>query len=86
MMAAAKVRQSQLLALLRKCTQLNADIRPHIEKGYFTVTIPPPWDGPASRKARILQNQIKEWSKQYPDVICYCFDSFGTLIYVLQDT
>lgn len=86
MTAAAKIRQSQLLALLRQCTQLNADIRPHIGKGYFTVTVPPPWDGPARWKAQILQNQIKEWSKQYPDVICYCFDSFGTLIYVLQDT
>ena len=33
--------------------------------------------------AQEMQNRIKKWSEQYPNVICYCFDSFSTLLYVL---
>ena len=43
----------------------------------------PPWNGPAQRKAQEVQDRIKKWSEQYPNVICYCFDSFSTLLYVL---
>ena len=58
-------------------------VRPRTEKGFFTVTVPPPWNGPARRAAQAVQDQIKEWSKQYPNVVCYCFDSYSTLVYVL---
>ena len=37
----------------------------------------------AQRKAQEVQDRIKKWSEQYPNVICYCFDSFSTLLYVL---
>ena len=30
-----------------------------------------------------MQDKIKEWSRQYTGVVCYCFDSFSTLLYVL---
>ena len=33
--------------------------------------------------AQAVQEQIKEWAEQYPNVVCYCFDSFSTLLYVL---
>ena len=36
-------KKGQLEALLEQCVQLNADVRPNIEQGYFTVTVPPPW-------------------------------------------
>ena len=76
-------KKGQLEALLEQCVQLNADVRPNIEQGYFTVTVPPPWNGPARREAQAIQDQIKEWSKQYPNVVCYCFDGYSTLVYVL---
>ncbi|MCQ5028104.1 hypothetical protein NE547_00940 [Flavonifractor sp. DFI.6.63] len=71
------------MALLEQCVHLDADVRPRTEKCFFTVTVPPPWNGPARRAAQAVQDQIKEWSKQYPNVVCYCFDSYSTLVYVL---
>ena len=76
-------KKGQLEALLGQCVQLNADVRPSIEQGYFTVTVPPPWNISAQLVAQAVQEQIKEWAEQYPNVVCYCFDSFSTLLYVL---
>ncbi len=83
MVVVNETKKGQLLALLEQCAHLNADVRPRTDKGYFTVTVPPPWNGPAQRKAQEVQDRIKKWSEQYPNVICYCFDSFSTLLYVL---
>ena len=76
-------KKGQLEALLEQCVQLNADVRPNIEQGYFTVTVPPPWNISAQLVAQAVQEQIKEWAEQYPNVVCYSFDSFSTLLYVL---
>jgi hypothetical protein len=35
------------------------------------------------KTAQEVQDKIKEWSRQYTGVVCYCFDSFSTLLYVL---
>lgn len=83
MVVVSETKESQLLALLEQCVHLDADVRPHTEKGFFTVTVPPPWNGSARRAAQAIQDQIKEWSKQYPNVVCYCFDGYSTLVYVL---
>ena len=37
-------KKGQLEALLEQCVQLDADVRPSMEQGYFTVTVPPPWN------------------------------------------
>lgn len=83
MVVVNETKRGQLLALLEQCAHLNADVRPRTEQGYFTVTVPPPWNGPSQRKAQEMQDKIKKWSEQYPNVVCYCFDSFSTLLYVL---
>lgn len=83
MVVVSETKESQLLALLEQCVHLDADVRPRTEKCFFTVTVPPPWNDPARRAAQAIQDQIKEWSKQYPNVVCYCFDSYSTLVYVL---
>ena len=80
MVVVNETKRGQLLALLEQCAHLNADVRPRTEQGYFTVTVPPPWNGPSQRKAQEVQDRIKKWSEQYPNVICYCFDSFSTLL------
>lgn len=71
MVVVNETKRGQLLALLEQCAHLNADVRPRTDKGYFTVTVPPPWNGPAQRKAQEVQDRIKKWSEQYPNVICY---------------
>ena len=62
---------AQLLALLNQCAELNADVRPRMEHGYFTVTTPPPWNISAKKAGQEVQEQIKEWAEQYPNVVCY---------------
>lgn len=54
-----------------------------MEQGYFTVLFPPPWNPSRLCEAQEIQEKIKEWSKQYPGVVCYCFDCCSTLVYVL---
>ena len=83
MVVVSETKESQLLALLEQCVHLDADVRPRTEKCFFTVTVPPPWNGSARRAAQAIQGQFKEWSKQYPNVVCYCFDGYSTLVYVL---
>ena len=53
MVVVNETKRGQLLALLEQCAHLNADVRPRTDKGYFTVTVPPPWNGPAQRKAQV---------------------------------
>ena len=47
MVVVSETKESQLLALLEQCVHLDADVRPRTEKGFFTVTVPPPWNGSA---------------------------------------
>ena len=42
MVVVSETKESQLLALLEQCVHLDADVRPRKEKGFFTVTVPPP--------------------------------------------
>lgn len=65
MVVVNETKRGQLLALLEQCAHLNADVQPRTEQGYFTVTVPPPWNGPAKQKAQEMQNRIKKWSEQY---------------------
>lgn len=76
-------KQRQIDALWSQCQSLEADMRYGPLRESFTVLIPPPWDTETETTARALQGKIKAWSKQYPDIICYCFDSFSTMFYVL---
>lgn len=83
MVTVNETRKEQFSALLERCAYLNADVRPCAEQQYFTVTIPPPWCTATYQKAQEIQDKIKEWSKQYPNAVCYCFDCYSTLVYVL---
>lgn len=76
-------KKSQITALYDQCRELPAMVRYKPENMEMTVIVPPPWDTVAERRAISTQETIKEWSKQYPDVVCYCFDSYSTLLYVL---
>lgn len=79
----AEKKERQIAALLEQCSGLRADVRSCLEKGYFTVIVPPPWNMSNQKTAQEVQDTIKDWSRRYPDVVCYCFDSYSTLLYVL---
>ena len=83
MICANEKKKEHFLSLVQNCKQLKADVRPCMEEYYCTIAIPPPWSISRQKEANEVQEKIKEWSEQYPDVVCYCFDSYSTLIYVL---
>lgn len=66
MVVVNETKRGQLLALLEQCAHLNADVRPRTEQGYFTVTVPPPWNGPSQRKAQEMQDRIKNGRSSIP--------------------
>lgn len=76
-------KNKQLSVLAEQCNSLPVIMKFRPEQQSVTAIVPPPWDAVSEQKARHTQETIKELSKQYPDVICYCFDSFSTLLYVL---
>ena len=76
-------KDKQLSVLADMCDELPVIVRFQQDQQSVTVTIPPPWDAAAEIKALEIQETIKEWSMQYPNVVCYCFDSFSTLLYAL---
>ena len=73
----------QLSVLAQQCNSLPVILKFQPEQQSMTAIVPPPWDAVSEQRARNTQETIKELSKQYPNVICYCFDSFSTLLYVL---
>lgn len=83
MKVSAMEKDKQLSVLADMCDELPVIVSFQRDQQSVTVSIPPPWDAAAEMKAMKIQETIKEWSKQYPNVVCYCFDSFSTLLYVL---
>ena len=65
MVVVSETKESQLLALLEQCVHLDADVRPRTEKGFFTVTVPPPWSAGRLKQYRIKsrngQSNIRMW-------------------------
>ena len=43
-MRIAEKKKSQITALYEQCSNLPVDVRSCLENGYFTVTVPPPWN------------------------------------------
>jgi hypothetical protein len=74
----------QLEALCAICRELGADVRCHPEHCYFTAMIWDGWGIPYDEApAAAVQQQIQRQTAQYPDLVCYCFDPFSTLVYAL---
>lgn len=75
-------KQEQLRAMLADCRELGAELCTNLEQGYFTAIAA--WGDPTAQKnAEHIQAQIKVLSRQYPNVVCYCFEADSTLVYVV---
>jgi len=74
----------QLARMLAVCRGLHADVRYSAAGGHINVQVWEGWDDPARAElARTVQQTLLQQSAQYPDIVCYCFDEFSTLIYVV---
>ena len=75
---------AQLEALTAVCRELGAEVRFHPEQGYFTAMVWNGWGSPYDTgHALAVQQQIQRLSARYPGIVCYCFDPFSTLVYVV---
>lgn len=75
-------KQEQLQAMLECCRDFGVELRADLEQGYFTAIAA--WGDPVAQKeAEHIQKQIKALSRQYPNVVCYCFEPDSTLVYVI---
>ena len=72
---------SALDRLASACVQMGADIRYRPEDCYFTALAQNEWEAGALERALTLQREIQRKAALYPEIKCYCFDPFSTLIY-----
>lgn len=84
-LAGMEAKRKELTHLLEPYEGLRADVSYVPEQMAVTIIIPPPWSAGIEPEALKAQRKIKEWSEQYPELVCYCFDSFSTLLYVLKE-
>lgn len=62
------------------CHAMGADVRYCSERRYLTALV---WEDEGERQARFIQQYIQRRTAQYPDLVCYCFDPFSTLVYAV---
>jgi len=74
----------QLETLCTACQELGAEVRYRPEYGCFTAMVWEGWGWPHNTDAaQAVQQQIQRQTAQYPDLVCYCFDPFSTLVYAV---
>lgn len=77
-------KQKQLEEMAVICRELGADVEYRPEYGHFTAMI---WEDQISlcskERALYIQKQIQQETAQYPNLVCYCFDPFSTLVYTV---
>lgn len=74
----------ELLALMDRCMELGAEITFRPQYRCFIVMVWRGWDSPdPQNQAKDIQMQVKALAEQYPHVVCYCFDEYSTMLYVV---
>ena len=74
-------KDEQLARMLDVCRGLDADVRYSKADRHINILA---WDDPAHAElARSVQQTLLQQSAQYPNIVCYCFDEFSTLIYAV---
>lgn len=77
-------KEQHLEALCAVCRELGAEVRYRPEYHSFTAMVWDGWDWPRNEApALAVQQQIQRHAAQYPDLVCYCFDAFSTLVYAV---
>lgn len=75
---------AQLEAVCAACRELGAEVRYHPDDRYFTAMVWEGWQWPYNEEtARTIQQQIQQYAAQFPNLVCYCFDPFSTLVYAI---
>jgi hypothetical protein len=84
MMVTEMCKLLHLESLLAYSKELGAEVRYHPEHGYFTAIIWSDCDNAVDAgTALAVQRKIQRQAAQYPEIVCYCFDAFSTLVYAI---
>lgn len=77
--------EEQLQKLMAECESFGADISINPDhRQYFTARIREEWKDLRQREtAADIQEKIRNAADVYPNVVCYCFDSYSTLLYTI---
>ena len=76
--------ESRLSALCAVCQELGAEVRCDPERGYFTATVWNGWEQEEQKDSALaIQQTIKQETAQHDGLVCYCFDPFSTLVYMV---
>lgn len=74
----------QLEVMMDTCRRLGTVVDYRPEYRHFTAMV---WEDLippcGEEKALLIQAQIKEQVAQYPQLVCYCFDPYSTLVYTI---
>ena len=62
------------------CRVMGADVRYCPEHRYLTALA---WEDEGEQQARFIQQEIQRRTATYPELVCYCFDLFSTLVYAI---
>lgn len=77
-------KSGQLHAVLTICRNLGAEVDYRRGRSYFTAMVREDERLSAdTSRARLIQKQIQRETAQYPELVCYCFDPFSTLVYTI---
>lgn len=83
-MTRIKEKQEQLEAMVAACGDVDAEVRYDPAHGHITIMVWEDGSDPANeQRALAIQRKIQQQSAQYPRLVCYCFDSYSTLVYAV---
>ncbi len=72
--------KQQLQSISDICSALGADVRYNPEYRHLTVLA---WEDEGEQRAHFIQQQIQRQAANTPELVCYCFDLFSTLVYMI---
>ena len=74
------IANQELQSISDACTALGADVRYDPEYRYLIILA---WEYEGEQRALFIQRLIQEQAERYPGLVCYCFDPFSTLVYMI---
>ena len=70
----------QLQGISDVCNALGADVRYNPEYQHLIVLA---WEHEGEQRALFIQRKIQQQAAKNSRLVCYCFDSFSTLVYTI---
>lgn len=71
----------QLQSISDVCNAMGADVRYDPDHRHLVVLA---WEDEGEQRALSIQRQIQRRAVNDPNLVCYCFDPFSTLVYPIS--